>query len=90
MATRGDTRRREATRGAARCHEAARNAIVKEGWNRVTASAKGNVVKTWINGVPCSNWVGDGEFEQGFFALQVHKGESGTVLFKNLMIKEFE
>ncbi|QEG20373.1 3-keto-disaccharide hydrolase [Mariniblastus fucicola] len=69
-------------------HEAARAAESKTGWNRVTISAKGNVVKTWINGVPVTHWVGDGTYSTGFFALQVHQGKAGTILFKNLKVKE--
>jgi arylsulfatase A-like enzyme len=68
-------------------HNAARKAL-KQDWNRITVSAQGNVVKTWLNGVPCSHWVDDGTYVKGFFALQVHKGKEGTVLFKNLRIKE--
>ena len=69
-------------------HEAARAAENKTDWNRVTISAKGNVVKTWVNGVPVSHWVGDGDYASGFFGLQVHKGKAGTILFKNLKVKE--
>ena len=69
-------------------HKAARAAENKTDWNRVTISAKGKVVKTWMNGVPVAHWVGDGTYEQGFFALQVHKGKAGTLLFKNLKVKE--
>ena len=69
-------------------HQAARAAEKKTEWNRVTISAKGSVVKTWINGVPVSHWVGDGTWSEGFFALQVHKGKAGTIHFKNLQIKE--
>ena len=70
-------------------HDAARKALVKD-WNRITISARGDVVKTWLNGVPCSHWVGDGTYSEGFFALQVHKGEAGTIRFKNLRVKEIE
>jgi hypothetical protein len=69
-------------------HKAARAAEDATGWNRVTISAKGNVVKTWLNGVPISHWVDDGTYSQGFFSLQVHKGKAGTILFKNLKVKE--
>ena len=71
-------------------HEAARAAEKKTDWNRLTISAKGNVVKTWINGVPASHWVGDGTYADGFFALQVHQGKAGTILFKNLKVKELK
>lgn len=70
-------------------HRAARAAEDATGWNRVTISAKGNVVKTWLNGVPVSHWVDDGTYSEGFFGLQVHKGKAGTILFKNLRVKEF-
>ena len=69
-------------------HKAARAAEKKTDWNRLTISANGNIVKTWLNGVPVSHWVGDGKFSKGFFALQVHKGKAGTIFFKNLKVKE--
>ena len=69
-------------------HEKARAAENKTDWNRITISAEGNAVKTWMNGVPVSHWVGDGTYSEGFFALQVHKGKAGTILFKNLKVKE--
>ena len=68
-------------------HAKARGAV-KEGWNRVTVSAKGNVVKVWVNGVPTSHWVDDGSYPNGAFGLQVHKGKQGTILFKNILVKE--
>ena len=69
-------------------HAAARAAENKTDWNRVTISCKGDVVKTWMNGVPVANWVDDGTYSKGFFALQVHSGEAGTILFKNIRVKE--
>ena len=69
-------------------HEAARGALKKEGWNRLTLEAKGKVVKTWVNGVPASHWVGDGTFTKGFFGLQIHKAKKGEVHFRNLRVKE--
>ena len=69
-------------------HREARAALKPEEWNRVTVSAKGNVIKTWINGVPVSHWVDDGTYASGFFALQVHSGSKGTIVFKNIRVKE--
>lgn len=69
-------------------HEAARAATKEDEWNRLTILAKGNVVKTWVNGVPVSNWVDDGSYSEGFFGLQIHKGAKGTVLWKNLRVKQ--
>jgi hypothetical protein len=69
-------------------HKEARAAAKEGEWNRVTISAKGNIVKTWINGVPAAHWVDDGTYSKGFFGLQIHKGEKGTVLFRNIRVKE--
>ena len=69
-------------------HADARAAEKKTDWNRLTISCQDNVVKTWLNGVPVSHWEDDGTYSEGFFALQVHKGEAGTILFKNIRVKE--
>ena len=69
-------------------HQRARAALKKGSWNRLTISAQGNVVKTWVNGVPAAHGVDDGSFPQGFFGLQIHKGAQGTILWRNLSIKE--
>jgi hypothetical protein len=50
--------------------------------------AQGNVVKTWVNGVPAAHWVDDGSYPKGFFGLQIHKGSKGTVHWKNIRVKE--
>jgi hypothetical protein len=71
-------------------HEAARSALKNEGWNRVTVEAKGKAVKTWVNGVPASHWVGDGTYAKGFFGLQVHKAKKGEVHFRNIRVKELK
>jgi len=68
-------------------HEPARKAIVPDGWNRVTVKAQGNTIKTWINGVPAAHWKTD-EYMKGFFGLQIHSGKAGTVLFRNIGVKE--
>jgi hypothetical protein len=69
-------------------HQASRNALKKDDWNRITIMAKGNVVKTWLNGVPAAHWVDDGTYPSGFFGLQVHQGKSGKILWKNIRVKE--
>lgn len=71
-------------------HRKARAAIDKKGWNRLTVEAKGNVVKTWVNGIPAAHWVGDGTYSKGFFGLQVHQAKAGKVLFRNLRVKELD
>jgi hypothetical protein len=71
-------------------HEDARAAAKEGEWNRLTISAKGNIVKTWINGVPASHWVDDGSYPEGFFGLQIHKGAEGTVLWRNIRVKRLD
>lgn len=69
-------------------HQQARAALRRADWNRLTIMAKGNVVKTWVNGVPAAHWVDDGTYPKGFFGLQIHKGVKGKVLWKNIRVKE--
>jgi arylsulfatase A-like enzyme len=70
-----------------KAHKAARAATIENSWNRVTISARGNVIKTWINGVPAAHWLDQGKFPNGFFGLQIHKGVKGTVLWRDLQVK---
>ncbi len=69
-------------------HKKARAALDRTGWNRLTILAKGNVVKTWINGVPVAHWLDDGTYSKGFFGLQIHKGTKGKVVWKNVQVKQ--
>ncbi|TWT67175.1 3-keto-disaccharide hydrolase [Allorhodopirellula solitaria] len=71
-------------------HQEARAALDRSGWNRLTIQAKGNNVKTWVNGVPAANWNDDGTYSKGFFSLQIHKGTAGKVLWKNVRVKELD
>lgn len=71
-------------------HEKARAAQKKDQWNRLTISAQGNVVKTWVNGVPAAHWIDDGSYPEGFFGLQIRKGKQGTVLWKNIRVKRLD
>jgi len=71
-------------------HRKARAASKEGAWNRVTISAKGNEVKTWINGVPAAHWIDDGSYPKGFFGLQIHKGAQGVVLWKDLRVKRLD
>ena len=70
-------------------HAKARAAIDEKGWNRITISAKGDTIKTWINGVPAAHWRTE-EYKTGFFSLQIHAGDKGTVHFRNLKVKELK
>ena len=72
-------------------HVKTREAIKKDEWNRMTLSAKGKEIRTWINGVPMAYWIDEkNEYPQGYFGLQIHKGSQGKILFRNLKIKELE
>lgn len=68
-------------------HAEVRQAIKKEGWNRVTIQAVGETTKTWVNGLPAAHWVDD-TYTEGFIGLQVHAGNRGTIHFRNIKIKE--
>jgi hypothetical protein len=72
-------------------HEAARGALKKDEWNRITIQAIGKEIKTWINGIPAAHWVDKaGAYKRGFFSLQVHSGKQGEVHFRNVKVKELE
>jgi len=44
-------------------------------WNKVRVEAVGNEIKTWVNGIQCSNLI-DNSSKSGFIALQIHSIES--------------
>ncbi len=59
-------------------------------WNKYHIEAIGNSLKTWVNGIPCTNLL-DPQTARGFIALQVHqiKREEQvglTVQWKNIRI----
>lgn len=51
--------------------ESSKQAFKKNQWNSARIEAIGNTLRTWVNGVPCSNLIDD-ETDRGFIALQVH------------------
>ncbi len=59
----------------------------KNDWNLVEIQCVGSSIRTWINGVPCADLI-DVLDESGFIGLQVHTGNSGTLLWRNPEIKE--
>ncbi len=68
----------------------ARSAFKADEWNFVRVEAIGNSIRTWINGIQCSNLIDDTSSE-GFIALQIHSiGEKSlegkTVKWKNIRI----
>tara|TARA_R110002096_G_scaffold269404_6_gene463212 strand:- start:68 stop:796 length:729 start_codon:yes stop_codon:yes gene_type:complete len=70
-------------------HNPVRENLKKDGWNRVTIRAKGNVIETWINGYGATHLEND-ERSTGLFAFQIHKGKEGKVRWRDLKIKELK
>jgi len=70
-------------------HQEARQALKKGEWNRLTIKAVGKTIKTWVNGIPAAHYQTDKYFK-GFFSLQVHSGNQGTIHFRNIKVKEIE
>lgn len=65
----------------------AQEAFKRDEWNEYVIEARGNRLRTWVNGVPCADLVDD-EDASGFIALQVHSGKQGKILWRNIRIKE--
>ena len=69
-------------------NEPARKAY-REGWNSARIEAVGNSIRTWVNGIPCTNLL-DGADKDGFIALQVHvvdkAHEGARIMWKNIRI----
>lgn len=69
-------------------NEPARSAY-RPGWNSARIEAVGNSIRTWVNGIPCSNLLDDAD-KDGFIALQVHlvkKEQLGArIMWKNIRI----
>ncbi|MDH5602616.1 MAG: DUF1080 domain-containing protein [Cyclobacteriaceae bacterium] len=73
-------------------NEAGRKAFKNGEWNKYRVEAIGNTIRTWVNGVNCSNLVDD-MTPSGFIALQVHgigekkEVEGKTVRWRNIRVK---
>ena len=70
-------------------NEPARKAFKQDKWNHVRVVAKGDSIKTWLNGVPAAD-LHDSLTHSGFIGLQVHASSEKQALevrFKNLRIK---
>ena len=62
-------------------------------WNSYRVMAEGQVIKTWINGVPVANLTDDiSKMSRGFIGLQVHSIKRGAgpyeVRWRNLKIRK--
>jgi hypothetical protein len=67
---------------------AAAQAACKVGeWNDVEIQCVGPSIKTWLNGKLVTD-IFDGMTMKGFFGLQIHAGESGSVAWKNIRVKD--
>jgi Domain of Unknown Function (DUF1080) len=71
----------------------ARDAFKDTGWNRYKIVLQGNRYRSWLNGVPCSDFTDDVD-QRGLIGLQVHgigKGEGPyQVRWRNVRIKELK
>jgi len=69
----------------------ARNAFKQNDWNKVRVEARGDSIKTWINGVPAAD-LKDSMTLKGFIALQVHgtKQEGLKVCWRNIRLKKLD
>jgi len=71
-------------------HAEARRAFDYDGWNTFVIKAQGRRLQTWINSVPCADFLDTDEQDftpEGFIALQVHCGPQGTIRWRNIRIK---
>jgi hypothetical protein len=72
------------------------HSLMKNGeWNHFRIVARGDTIKTWINGQPAANLTHAGIYQthpKGFIGLQVHGIKKGTgpfkVAWKNIRIRE--
>lgn len=76
-------------------NESARHAFRQGEWNKFRIEAKGDRIRTWINGVPAAD-LKDDLTPSGFIALQVHgigsdkEKEGIQVRWRNLRIEELD
>ncbi len=73
-------------------NKAARNAFKNGEWNQYKVEAKGDTLRTWINGVPAAEVV-DTVDASGFIAFQVHATDKPApmqVMWRNIRIEELE
>jgi hypothetical protein len=72
-----------------------------DGWNDLVITARGNHIKTVVNGVVCTDWDGAGTLDnaahraknvgsRGHFALQLHVKDQLRIRFKDIAIRELD
>jgi hypothetical protein len=85
----------EARRGVWICdlNPEAKTAFKDDGWNRYRIVVQGNRYRSWVNGVPASDFTDDMD-SHGFIGLQVHGIAKGTgpyqVRWRHVRIKELK
>lgn len=57
-------------------------------WNHIRIRAQGHRIQTWLNGVPCIDYVDAEGDTTGFIGLQVHGGRTGVLRWKNIRLTE--
>ncbi len=71
----------------------ARDAFKDTGWNRYKVVVQGNRYRSWVNGVPCSDFTDDVD-QHGLIGLQVHgiarREGPYQVRWRNVRIKELK
>ncbi len=74
-------------------NEAARKAFKPGEWNHLRIECRGDMIKTWVNGVPAAE-LHDSATPTGFIGLQVHgvkdKKEPLEVRFREIKLKEIK
>lgn len=66
---------------------AGRAAFDRDGWNRYRIECIGPWIRTWVNGVPVTNYL-DGMDLEGHFGLQVHGGKNTDLTWKNFRLRD--
>jgi len=69
--------------------DAAQKAFKVDDWNKLRIRAVGSKIQTWVNGVLCTDLTDDAD-RQGFFALQMHPGKKGRILWRNIRVKQLD
>ncbi len=67
-------------------HPEAQKAFRINDWNAFVIKARGPLIKTSVNGIPCADLIDTADLE-GFIALQVHSGKEGRIRWKNIRLK---
>lgn len=65
----------------------AQAAFKLDDWNEYVIEAKGDRIRTWVNGIPVADLTDDAD-ASGFIALQVHSGKAGKIRWRNPRIKD--